>query len=119
MQLWQKHLLAASDGICCLYSCPIVHQAEHMTCTAAFSLLACHLVCRAIWDIQLDVNDIIELESSSSAKFSRHVVITLQNAAFANNAVVGLFVSQMLRQPQVDGFHMQCVLECANALLMS
>lgn len=46
-------------------------------------------------------DDVIELESSTPSKFSRHIVIPLQGVAFADNSVVGSFVSQLLGRAQV------------------
>ncbi|KAI3426242.1 hypothetical protein D9Q98_008618 [Chlorella vulgaris] len=46
---------------------------------------------------QLDMQDswVLELDSSTEAKFSRHVVVRLPDAAFASNAHVGAFVLQL------------------------
>ena len=41
------------------------------------------------------------MDSSCEGKFSRHLVIRAPQAAFANNAVVGAAVNDILSMPQV------------------
>ena len=46
--------------------------------------------------ISLDAEAVVELDSSTATKFSRHLIIPLKGAAFANNGHVGAFVGAML-----------------------
>jgi hypothetical protein len=50
----------------------------------------------------LEDESVIELDSSTESKFSRHVIIRLPGLAFANNRHVGAFVQCMLQNAQDD-----------------
>lgn len=43
-----------------------------------------------------------ELDSSSPAKWSRHIIVAIPGRAFPNNLVLGAFVNQILSLPQVS-----------------
>lgn len=43
---------------------------------------------------------VVELDSSSDAKWSRHLAIRLPDAAFANNRHAGLFIDHLLQRPE-------------------
>ena len=72
---------------------------------------------RANWNVHITNDDVVELESSTPTKFSRHVLVTLPNAAFATNAAAGHFVRQLLNYPQVYCYGL--ALRCLDALLFS
>ena len=42
-----------------------------------------------------------ELESSSGAKWSRHLIVRVPGAAFAHNLAMGAFVQDLMSLPQV------------------
>ena len=44
---------------------------------------------------------VLELDSTTPLKWSRHLVVHLPGAAFASNAHAGRFVKQILQHPQV------------------
>ena len=52
------------------------------------------------FDVQLEDSWIIELDSSTPAKFSRHLVIRVPDAAFQSNFHVGAFVKDLCEAPQ-------------------
>ena len=52
------------------------------------------------FDVQLEDSWIIELDSSTPAKFSRHLVIRIPGAAFQSNFHVGAFVKDLCGAPQ-------------------
>ncbi|KAJ3037510.1 hypothetical protein HDV00_001623 [Rhizophlyctis rosea] len=47
------------------------------------------------YNIQCGVNDIVDLESSTTEKFSRHLIVHTPNAVFKDNAHVGAFVKNL------------------------
>ena len=52
------------------------------------------------FDVQLENSWTIELDSSTPAKFSRHLVIRIPGAAFQSNFHVGAFVKDLCEAPQ-------------------
>ena len=56
-----------------------------------------------LFNIALDMDDVVELDSSTDSKFSRHLIVPLRNAAFANNSHVGAFVGGLLEGAQGCG----------------
>ena len=48
------------------------------------------------FEVAVGTTDVVELDSSTPAKFSRHLVVPLGGAAFASNAHVGGFVASLL-----------------------
>ncbi len=59
------------------------------------------LSCRQRWGIQLQRHHIAELESSTPAKWSRHLIVRLPGFAFKHNGHVGRFVEALLDAPEV------------------
>ncbi|KAI8109763.1 hypothetical protein M9434_001042 [Picochlorum sp. BPE23] len=55
-------------------------------------------VLREQLDINMDEKWLIELESSSATKFSRHLILRLPGAAFVDNSHVGHFVDAIVRE---------------------
>lgn len=51
------------------------------------------------FDVRLEDSWIIELDSSTPAKFSRHLVIRVPGAAFQSNFHVGAFVRDLCEAP--------------------
>ncbi len=51
------------------------------------------------FNLDLSEDWVLELDSSTAAKFSRHVIIALPGAAFQSNAHVGAFVRDMTARP--------------------
>jgi hypothetical protein len=51
--------------------------------------------CRRHFDLVLDPRCVYELDSSTPAKFSRHLTLRLPGHAFANNHAMGKFVAQV------------------------
>ena len=51
------------------------------------------------WDVQLEDSWIVELDSSTPAKFSRHLIIQIPGAAFQSNFHVGAFVKGLCEAP--------------------
>ena len=49
-----------------------------------------------LFQIPLDPDQVIELDSTTATKYSRHLIIPLREAAFANNSHAGAFVSGVL-----------------------
>lgn len=49
------------------------------------------------FDIALNPDEVIELDSSTDSKFSRHLIIPLSVAAFASNSHAGAFVAGLLQ----------------------
>lgn len=56
---------------------------------------------REAWGLSLEDSWVWELDSSSEAKWSRHMVVRVPGAAFASNAAMGAFVRELLAKPQV------------------
>ena len=64
-------------------------------------------VCYCIWskyDIHCDRHHILDLDSTSETKFSRHLIFHLPNAAFQNNNEVGKFVAYICDLLRTDSF---------------
>ncbi len=51
------------------------------------------------FDIELQNSWVVELDSSSARKFSRHVIIQIPGAAFRSNFHVGAFVKDLCEVP--------------------
>lgn len=63
-----------------------------------------HCACRRLWGVSMDAQHVVELDSSTVAKWSRHVIVTLPGRAFASTADVGAFVrGHVLRHPLAAG----------------
>lgn len=62
--------------------------------------------CRDIWGLNLEREQIVELESSTDVKFSRHLIAKLPGYAFENNAAVGSLVHTLLGLPEVGPIYM-------------
>ena len=56
--------------------------------------------CRRHFDLGLDPRCVYELDSSTPAKFSRHLTLRLPGHAFANNHAMGKFVAQVRGWPK-------------------
>jgi hypothetical protein len=54
----------------------------------------------ARWGLHLQPQWVIELDSSTPDKFSRHLIIRAPGYAFPNNGAVGAFVAAVLSKPQ-------------------
>lgn len=54
---------------------------------------------REAWGLVMESDWVIELDSSSPAKFSRHVIIRVPGAAFEDALSAGGFCSMVLKQP--------------------
>lgn len=52
---------------------------------------------------RLDLDNIVEMDSTTDTKFSRHFVLPLPGRAFANNLHVGAFVSYVLQTAKEQG----------------
>ena len=52
------------------------------------------------FDVQLEDSWVIELDSSTPAKFSRHLIIQIPGMAFQSNFHVGAFVKDLCEAPQ-------------------
>ena len=50
-----------------------------------------------LYELDLDYRQVLELDSSTAAKFSRHLVIRLPGHAFADNSQLGCFVASVLK----------------------
>lgn len=48
--------------------------------------------CRALWDIHIADSDVLESDSSTETKWSRHLTVRLPGHAFASSVAVGVFV---------------------------
>ena len=55
------------------------------------------IVLESMLDIILDQKWIVEFDSSSDVKFSRHVILRLPGTAFSDNAQVGFFVESIIQ----------------------
>ena len=53
------------------------------------------------WGIAVEPHWYVELDSSTPAKFSRHVTLRIPGAAFACNLDVGSFLARILASPKV------------------
>ena len=51
------------------------------------------------FDIEFNKSWVVELDSSSPSKFSRHLVIPIPGAAFQSNFHVGAFVKELCEVP--------------------
>lgn len=58
-------------------------------------------LCRQRWGLELEDGWVWELDSSSRAKWSRHLVVACPCHAFANNLAMGDFVRSLLTPEQV------------------
>jgi hypothetical protein len=59
---------------------------------------------RDLWGLVLEDSWVWELDSSSGAKWSRHIVVRMPGAAFGNNLAMGAFVQQIMARPLVNLF---------------
>jgi len=48
-------------------------------------------------DVEFSAKWVVELDSSSDKKFSRHVIVRMPGSAFLDNSHVGIFVGEMLK----------------------
>ncbi len=55
-----------------------------------------------MFGLQLDLNWVLELDSSTSTKFSRHLIIRIPGMAFASNIHAGCVVAQLLQKAACD-----------------
>lgn len=78
--------MVAASGQCCDFACRQTHAADD---------------CRQRWQIQLDRTQIIELESSTPAKWSRHLIVWLPGCGFKHNGHMGRFVEALLDAQEV------------------
>ena len=108
MRVWMGTALWAScsssvqsnsrlDQLChppCNMHAAATHFALKLVCTRGNILM---LVCRMQEKFQLEMEDswVLEMDSSSPHKFSRHVIVKIPGAAFQNNFHVGAFVKDM------------------------
>lgn len=69
-------------------------DADGPTAVAALVVLVRAAVKKA-WGMEVQDRDILELDSSTPEKFSRHLTIRLQSAAWESNAHVGAFVADL------------------------
>lgn len=60
--------------------------------------------CRRNWDLVVDRSRIVELDSSTEEKFSRHLIFKVQGYAFESNVEVGGFVNRLATLPQVRAY---------------
>lgn len=65
-------------------------------------------VCRDLWDIALEQSNIVELDSSTDVKFSKHLIVKIPGHAFEDNSAVGSFVHQLLGMPEVSLQNRHC-----------
>ena len=56
---------------------------------------------RQVWGRELQEDWVLELDSSTPVKFSRHVVIQIPGHAFASCQMVGNFVASLLASSEV------------------
>ncbi|XP_067578036.1 DNA-directed primase/polymerase protein isoform X6 [Pseudorca crassidens] len=74
-----------------LYDIEETYQNNHKNCS-------CH-VCRALqqfYRVSCSAEDVLNLDSSTNEKFSRHLIFQLRDVAFKDNIHVGNFVRKML-----------------------
>lgn len=50
---------------------------------------------KATFDISCEDNNILDLDSSTSKKYSHHIIYQLKNTAFQNNYVLGYFLKEI------------------------
>ena len=62
------------------------------------------------WIKPWDHTWVYELDSSSSTKFSRHIIVRVPGRAFANCSHVGAFVGTIMAWPEVGSTCAQCQL---------
>lgn len=55
-----------------------------------------------LYELELDYQHVLELDSSTAAKFSRHLIIRLPGHAFADNGALGCFVATLLKEDPPD-----------------
>lgn len=53
--------------------------------------------------MSLDIADVVELDSSTPSKFSRHLILRIPGHAFASNAHVGALVRQLCARARKRG----------------
>ena len=68
------------------------------SCSFQLILMA---LCRKQWGLELEDSWVWELDSSSPAKWSRHLIVACPHHAFANNLAMGDFVRSLLTPEQV------------------
>jgi hypothetical protein len=56
------------------------------------------LPCRQHFGLAVDYGSVIELDSSTDAKFSRHLLVRIPGHAFATNHAMGQFVAQVRKR---------------------
>lgn len=61
------------------------------------------LLPQELFHFQLQHDWVVELDSSTPTKFSRHLIIRIKRAAFANYTHVGAFVAKVIEKVQQRG----------------
>ena len=70
--------------------------------------MSCQL--KFLFDISCDLGNILDLDSTSNDKFSRHLIYHLEDATFRNNLVVGDFVKyicdrlRLLKESELENY---------------
>ncbi|XP_038160675.1 DNA-directed primase/polymerase protein [Cyprinodon tularosa] len=88
-------------AVCKLYFDLEFHKPSNQGCdgTSMVSLLI-QYVCEKlmeVYGIECSVKNVLNLDSSTDNKFSRHLIFMLQNAAFKDNLHVGRFIHAILQ----------------------
>ncbi|PRW44998.1 DNA-directed primase polymerase isoform X1 isoform B [Chlorella sorokiniana] len=82
------------DTLCHRFSLDMQASVDYSEVTGAMLCLLCDTLCHRF---SLDMQDdwVLELDSSTPTKFSRHLIVRILGAAFASNAHVGTLVLQL------------------------
>ena len=79
--------------ICCALKASQVVELQATTCVS----------CRELWGVQIADDDILESDSSTEVKWSRHITVRVPGRAFASSVAVGVFVKEhLLRHPLAE-----------------
>ncbi|XP_072241131.1 DNA-directed primase/polymerase protein-like [Leuresthes tenuis] len=110
-------------AVCKLYFDLEFHKASNEGCdgNSMVSLLI-QYVCdklMEVYGIECSAENILNLDSSTEEKFSRHLIFILQNAAFKDNIHVGRFIHAILQPILSKAKSESCLDEGMNSLTQS
>ncbi|KAM9315142.1 DNA-directed primase/polymerase protein isoform 1-T1 [Pholidichthys leucotaenia] len=69
-----------------------------------------------VYDVKCSAKNVLNLDSSTEEKFSRHLIFSLQNAAFKDNIHVGRFVHAILQPVLTKGRSGSCLDDGVNSV---
>lgn len=100
-KMWCSYEVIAEYTVCKLYfdlefEIGVKQYKDEIKMVDTFISVICYFI-ETIFDIKIDKRFIIDLDSTTNSKFSRHLIFNLPNAAFRDNYNVGNFVKYVCK----------------------